>query len=90
MAPKALPTRQLGKDGPQVTALGFGLMGLSIFYGKKLPDEERLKFLDHVYESGELFWDSSDVYGDSEDILGQYVNSFHFKAFRIWPLLEFK
>lgn len=45
-------------------------MGLSIFYGKKQSDEDRLKFLDYVYESGELFWDSSDVYGDSEDLLG--------------------
>jgi aryl-alcohol dehydrogenase-like predicted oxidoreductase len=72
MAPKALATRQLGKNGPQVTALGFGLMGLSIFYGKKLPDDQRLAFLDHVYESGEAFWDSSDVYGDSEDLLGTW------------------
>jgi hypothetical protein len=62
MAPKSLPTRQLGKDGPQVTACGLGLMGLSIFYGQKPPDEERFKFLDHALESGCTFWDSSDVY----------------------------
>lgn len=93
-----VPTRQLGKDGPQVTALGtslllphsiiyprcmcteqlmkepgFGLMGLSIFYGKKGTDEERMKFLDYVLESGETLWDSSDVYGDSEDLLGKCV-----------------
>ena len=72
MAP-SIPTRQLGKDGPQVAALGFGLMGLSIFYGKNLPDDQRLAFLDHVFKSGETFWDSSDVYGDSEDLLGQWV-----------------
>lgn len=48
-------------------------MGLSIFYGVKQSDEDRLKFLDHVYESGEHNWDSSDVYGDSEDLLGKYV-----------------
>lgn len=29
MAP-AYPTRRLGKDGPEVTALGYGLMGLSV------------------------------------------------------------
>ena len=29
-----------------------------------MPDEERLKFLDHVYESGERFWDSADMYMD--------------------------
>jgi hypothetical protein len=25
-----LPTRQLGKNGPKVTAMGFGLMGLQV------------------------------------------------------------
>ena len=34
MAPKTLTTRQLGKNGPQVTALGFGAMGLSGMYPK--------------------------------------------------------
>lgn len=34
MASQRLPTRQLGKNGPQVPALGFGLMELSVAYGK--------------------------------------------------------
>lgn len=34
MASQRLPTRQLGKNGPQVPALGFGLMELSAAYGK--------------------------------------------------------
>jgi Aldo/keto reductase family len=70
-----LPTRQLGKDGPQVTALGFGLMGLSAFYGATESDEERLKFLDYIYASGQRFWDTADMYGDSEDLVGKYVLS---------------
>jgi len=53
-------------------------MGLSIFYGTKGSDEERLKFLDYVYESGEANWDSSNVYGDSEDLLGKYGSPFPF------------
>lgn len=68
----ALPTRHLGRDGPQVTALGFGLMGLSSFYGHIDPDEERLQFLDYVYSHGELFWDTSDAYGDSEGLVGKW------------------
>lgn len=40
MAPQ-LPTRKIGND--VVTATGFGAMGLSAFYGKPLPDEDRLK-----------------------------------------------
>lgn len=64
------PTRKLGKNGPEVTALGIGLMGLSAFYGKPKPDEERYAFLDHVYESGNRFWDTADIYMDNEDLIG--------------------
>ncbi|KAK3079470.1 hypothetical protein LTS18_004786 [Coniosporium uncinatum] len=71
-ATSTLPTRKLGKNGPQITALGFGLMGLSAFYGKPLPDEERFKVLDAAYEAGELNWDSADMYGDNEDLLGKW------------------
>ncbi|EXJ70255.1 alcohol dehydrogenase [Cladophialophora psammophila CBS 110553] len=71
MAPQ-LPTRKLGKNGPEVTALGFGLMGLSAYYGKPKPDEERYAMLDHVYEAGERFWDSADIYADNEDLLGRW------------------
>lgn len=72
MAPSKLPTRKLGKNGPQVPALGFGVMGLSAFYGSTAPDEERFQVLDHAYEKGEVFWDSADIYKDSEDLLGKW------------------
>lgn len=68
----ALPTRKLGKNGPEVTALGYGLMGLSAFYGQPKPDNERYALLDHVFESGCRNWDSADMYGDSEDLLGRW------------------
>lgn len=71
MAP-SLPTRQLGKNGPQVTALGFGAMGLSAFYGTPESDEDRFKILDKAYDMGEKFWDSADVYMDSEDLIGKW------------------
>jgi hypothetical protein len=40
----SLPTRKIGKD--DVTAIGFGLMGLSAFYGPIENDEERFKVHD--------------------------------------------
>lgn len=67
-----LPTRQLGKNGPQVTALGFGTMGLSAFYGSPKPDNERFAVLDAAYKLGERHWDSADMYADSEDLLGKW------------------
>ncbi|GAB7361551.1 hypothetical protein MBLNU230_g1604t1 [Neophaeotheca triangularis] len=71
----SLPTRKLGKNGPEVTAIGYGTMGLSAFYGAKKPDEERFKVLDKCYNDGELFWDTADMYMDSEDLLGNWFKA---------------
>jgi len=70
--PPQLPTRKLGKNGPEVVALGFGAMGLSAFYGKPEPDEDRFKVLDRAYELGQTNWDSADIYQDSEDLIGKW------------------
>ncbi|KAK3673758.1 hypothetical protein LTR78_006311 [Recurvomyces mirabilis] len=70
-----LPTAKLGKNGPEITRLGYGTMGLSAFYGKPKPDEERFKVLDRCYEAGELNWDSTDMYMDSEDLLGKWFKA---------------
>ncbi|KAI1482552.1 Aldo/keto reductase [Daldinia eschscholtzii] len=66
--------RQLGKDGPLVPRIGFGAMGLSLGYGKPMPDEQRLELLDHAHSIGETFWDTSDFYGDSEDLIGKWFS----------------
>ncbi len=57
-------------------------MGLSGANGKQKPDEQRNAILDHVYKSGELFWDTADVYADNEDLLGTYGVSIY-SLFRI-------
>ncbi|KAF4623251.1 hypothetical protein D9613_002333 [Agrocybe pediades] len=62
-----LPTRKIGND--DVTAIGFGLMGLSVFYGAVEGDEERMKVLDAAYNLGCTNWDTSDFYGDNKDLL---------------------
>ncbi|KAK3385616.1 Aldo/keto reductase-like protein [Podospora didyma] len=73
MAPTAsLPTRKLGKTGREISALGLGLMGLSIAYGSVGTDEKRFAVLDRAFELGCTNWDSSDLYGDSEDLLGKW------------------
>ncbi|KAM5344640.1 hypothetical protein ACJ41O_013175 [Fusarium nematophilum] len=70
--PVKLPTRKLGHNGPEVAAIGLGLMGLSVAYGKVDSDEERLKVLDRAWEIGATNWDSAQMYGDSEDLLGKW------------------
>lgn len=67
-----LQTRALGRDGPQVSAIGFGAMGLSGFYGPVESEEERLAFLDEAYQLGERFWDTADIYEDSEVLIGKW------------------
>ncbi|CAL1708523.1 unnamed protein product [Somion occarium] len=66
----SLPLRKI-RDTP-VTAIGWGAMGISAFYGAVPSDEERFKVLDAVYASGCTFWDTADRYGDSEDLIGKW------------------
>ncbi|KAF8880468.1 Aldo/keto reductase [Gymnopilus junonius] len=67
-----LPTREIGNDN--VTAMAFGLMGMSAFYSEKSDDdEERFKVLDAAIEAGLTNWDTADVYGDSEDLVGKWL-----------------
>ncbi|KIJ48305.1 hypothetical protein M422DRAFT_247625 [Sphaerobolus stellatus SS14] len=50
MSPK-YPTRQLGRNGPVVSAIGFGTMGIGAFYGKT-DKEEALKTLTYAADRG--------------------------------------
>ncbi|KAG0708020.1 Aldo keto reductase [Suillus ampliporus] len=64
------PTRKIGTD--DVSAIGFGAMGISAYYGQTESDEERFKVLDKAYELGCTFWDTANVYGDSEELIGKW------------------
>lgn len=68
----SLPTRTLGRDGPQVSAMGLGLMSIGGIYGKAGPLEETVAFLDHAHATSQRFWDTADMYADSEDIVGEW------------------
>lgn len=57
----SVPFRSLGKDGPRVPAMGFGLMSLSYHtYGAIPTDEERFAVLDRAFEIGATFWDTAE------------------------------
>ncbi|KAI0747134.1 Aldo/keto reductase [Daedaleopsis nitida] len=64
------PTRKIGNI--DISAIGYGAMGIAAFHGALLSDEERLKVLDGVYESGCTHWDTADVYADSEELIGKW------------------
>ena len=62
MPSKPVPLVPLGKNGPKVAHLGYGLMGLSYeTYGTVPSDEERFKILDRAHELGCTNWDSSEL-----------------------------
>lgn len=44
-----LPTRKVGQTN--VTALGYGAMGISSYYGAAPPDEERFKVISISHKS---------------------------------------
>ncbi|KAI5271870.1 aldo/keto reductase [Aureobasidium subglaciale] len=69
----SIPFRKLGRHGPEVPALGLGMMGLSQpVYGSLTSEEEKLAILDRAYELGARHWDSSDLYNDNEETLGKW------------------
>ena len=66
-----MQTRELGKSGLRVSAIGLGCMGMSEFYGPG-DEAQSLETLKHALESGVFFWDTADIYGGgkSEEFLG--------------------
>ncbi|KAG6908320.1 hypothetical protein DXG01_005296 [Tephrocybe rancida] len=71
MPPQTIPTRRLGKNGPTVSAIGLGAMGMGAFYGRS-DDKESIETLTYAANRGMTFWDTSDVYGHSENLIGQW------------------
>ncbi len=67
-------SRKLGADGPRVSSIGLGCMGMTGFYGVA-DDEESIRTLRRSIELGCNFWDSSDAYGPhtNERLLAQVL-----------------
>jgi aryl-alcohol dehydrogenase-like predicted oxidoreductase len=66
--------RKLGKNGPQVSALGLGCMGMSTVYGPA-DEEEALQVLRRYLELGGNFLDTAEVYGPytNEELIGRFL-----------------
>jgi aryl-alcohol dehydrogenase-like predicted oxidoreductase len=70
--------RSLGKSGLEVSALGFGCMGLSSAYGPPTPRPDGVKIIRTAFEQGVTFFDTAEAYGPfaNEELVGEAVAPF--------------
>jgi len=70
--------RKLGKSGLEVSALGFGCMGMSFGYGPPKGKQEMTAVLRAAVERGVTFFDTAEVYGPflNEELVGEALAPF--------------
>src|SRR5262245_18613734 len=78
----SMEQRKLGRSGPNVSALGLGLMSMSGVYGNA-SDDESISVIHYALDQGINFLDSADMYGwgHNETLLGKALKGRRDKAF---------
>src|SRR3954462_8269180 len=65
--------RQLGRSGLEVSAIGYGCIGLSFAYGSPVSREDGIPLVRAAVERGVPFFDTAEVYGPftNEELVGE-------------------
>ena len=68
--------RILGKTGLEVSALGYGCMGLDFSYGHKLSKGDGITLIRQAVDLGVTFFDTAEVYGPftNEEMVGEALH----------------
>ncbi|MET0327460.1 MAG: aldo/keto reductase [Luteimonas sp.] len=71
-----MKTRTLGPDGPTVSALGLGCMGMSAFYSGRGNDRDAIAVIHHALDQGLTLLDTADMYGPhtNEELVGRAID----------------
>lgn len=70
-----MQTRQLGTNGPHVSAIGLGCMGMTDFYTTGTDSKEAVATLHRALELGINLLDTADMYGPftNEELIGKAI-----------------
>lgn len=70
--------RKLGQDNLEVSAIGFGCMGLSFGYGPATEKQQVLTLIRAAFERGVTFFDTAEAYGPflNEEVVGEALEPF--------------
>src|SRR5271157_781634 len=70
---RTMRKRKLGKSGLEVSAIGFGCMGLNFAYGQAMEKADAIALLRKAHELGVTFFDTAEAYGPytNEEIVGE-------------------
>ncbi|HVQ09918.1 MAG TPA: aldo/keto reductase [Allosphingosinicella sp.] len=65
--------RELGRGGLEVSAIGFGCMGLSYGYGPATDRHDAVRLIRAAHERGVTFFDTAEAYGPgiNEEVVGE-------------------
>src|ERR1700743_658181 len=73
-----METRELGKSGLKVSALGLGCMGISFGLGPGVDKETGVALIRAAYDRGVTFFDTAEAYGPyvNEEVVGEALEPF--------------
>jgi aryl-alcohol dehydrogenase-like predicted oxidoreductase len=74
-------TRRLGRTGPEVSAVGYGAMGLTHGYGPAIDRGQAIALIRAAADRGVTLFDTAQIYGaENEEIVGEALQPYRGRA----------